>query len=72
MDDLPRRRGCGSSPMPAHDPGRDEAVAAVAAMLAHASTLPVVLAGPDAESLLAKAHGRPLVVVHARDMDSAT
>ena len=42
-------------------------VAAAAAMLRHSTTLPVVLAGPDAESLLAKAYGRPLVVVHVKD-----
>ena len=68
MDELPPPARMRLVPMPAHDPGRDEAVAAVNAMLAHDSTLPIVLAGPDAESLLAKAHGRPLVVVHVRDM----
>jgi hypothetical protein len=69
MDELPPPPRLKLVPMPAHDPGRDDAVHAVKAMLAHRSTLPIVLAGPDAESLLAKAHGRPLVVVHARDMD---
>ena len=33
------------------------------------SDLPVVLCGPDAEALLAKAYGRPLVVAHVRDME---
>ena len=42
------------------------------AMLAHPSALPVVLAGPDAEALVAKAYGRPLVVAHMREIDSAT
>ena len=42
-----------------------------AAMLAHPSTLPVVLAGPDAEALVAKAYGRALVVAHIREIDSA-
>src|SRR5919109_3529295 len=58
-------------PHPGHDPGRDEAVAALAATLAHPSSLPVVLAGPDAEALVAKAYGRPLVVAHIREIDSA-
>ena len=35
---------------------------AVAAMLSRPSDLPVVLCGPDAEALLAKAYGRPIVV----------
>ena len=29
-----------------------------------------MLAGPDAESLVAKAHGRPLVVAHVRELDN--
>jgi AAA+ superfamily predicted ATPase len=57
-------------PMPVHDPGREHAVAMARAMLEHETTLPVVLAGPDAEALLAKAYGRPLVVVHVRDIDN--
>jgi hypothetical protein len=57
-------------PMPAHDPGRDDAVNTIQAILSRPSHLPVVLAGPDAESLLAKATGRPLVVVHVRDMEN--
>ena len=40
-------------------------------MLAHPSSLPIVLAGPDAEALVAKAHGRALVVAHIREIDSA-
>ena len=54
--------------LPAHDPGRVEAVETVAALLARASHLPVVLAGPDADSLLAVALGHPLVAVHVRDL----
>ncbi len=54
--------------LPGHDPGRADAVAAVAAMLRRPSRLPVVLAGPDAEALLATAYGLPLVVVPARDL----
>ena len=40
----------------------------MAALLARPSTLPVVLAGPDADTLLAKAYGRPLVAVHVKDL----
>jgi ATPase family associated with various cellular activities (AAA)/Winged helix domain, variant len=69
MDELPPPPRVRLVAMPAHDPGRDEAVRAVRAMLRHDTHLPIVLAGPDAESLLAKAHERPLVVVHARDME---
>jgi ATPase family associated with various cellular activities (AAA)/Winged helix domain, variant len=69
MDELPTPVRLRLVPMPSHDPGRGEAVAAVRAMLRHETDLPIVLAGPDAESLLAKAHGHPLVVVHARDID---
>ena len=43
------------------------------ALLARPSHLPVVLAGPDADSLLATAYGRPLVAVaRARPRASAT
>jgi ATPase family associated with various cellular activities (AAA) len=54
--------------LPAHAPGRDEAVATVAALLSRPSHLPVVLAGPDADALLATALGRPLIAVHVRDL----
>ena len=56
--------------LPAHAPGRDEAVAIVTALLRRESHLPIVLAGPDADSLLATAFGRPLVAVHVRDLDA--
>ena len=69
MDELPAPSRLRLVPMPVHDPGREAQVSAVGAMLANPSTLPIVLAGPDAESLLAKAYGRPLVVVHVRDME---
>ena len=69
IDELPAPARVRLVPLPAHDPGRDEAVAAVAAMLSRPTHLPVVLAGPDAEPLLAKAFGRHLVVVHVRDME---
>ena len=69
LDDLPAPSRLRLVDLPAHDPGRHEHVAAVAAMLARPSELPVVLCGPDAEALLAKAYGRPLVVAHVRDME---
>ena len=53
---------------PAHDPGREAAVATMTALLERPSHLPVVLAGPDADSLLSIALGRPLVAVHVRDL----
>jgi hypothetical protein len=70
MDDLPAPLKLRLVPMPAHDPGREEAVSTVTAMLSRPSALPVVIAGPDAESLLAKATGRPLVVADVRDMEN--
>src|SRR5215207_9589667 len=71
MDDPPAGGRLRMVARPDHDPGRDEAVAALAATLAQPSTLPVVLAGPDAEALVAKAYGRALVVAHIREIDSA-
>jgi hypothetical protein len=53
---------------PGHDPGRTAAVETMVALLARPSTRPVVLAGPDADALLAKAYGRPLVAVHVKDL----
>jgi len=69
LDELPAPTRLRLVPLPAHDPGRHDHVAAVAAMLSRPSELPVVLCGPDAEALLAKAYGRPLVVAHVRDME---
>jgi AAA+ superfamily predicted ATPase len=71
MDDPPAGGRLRMVAHPEHDPGRDEAVAALAAMLAQPSTLPVVLAGPDAEALVAKAYARALVVAHIREIDVA-
>ena len=45
-------------------------MATITALLARSSHLPVVLAGPDADSLLATAFGRGLVAVHVRDLDN--
>ncbi|HWM09531.1 MAG TPA: ATP-binding protein [Solirubrobacteraceae bacterium] len=71
LDELPAPAGVRVVPTPAHDPGREAIVETVAELVRRDSTLPLVVAGPDAESLLARAHGRPLVVVHARDLESA-
>jgi hypothetical protein len=54
--------------LPVHAPGREEAVEIVAALLSRPSHLPVVLAGPDADSLLATAFAKPLIAVHVRDL----
>src|SRR4051794_33170333 len=56
--------------LPAHDPGREAALATIGALLARPSHLPIVLAGPDADSLLATAFGQPLVALHVRDLES--
>ena len=63
------RPGCGWSSCPSHAPGRQEAVETMAALLARESHLPIVLAGPDADTLIATALGRPMVAVHVRDLD---
>ena len=39
------------------------------ALLSRPSHLPVVIAGPDADSLLSMAIGRPLVALHVKDLD---
>src|SRR3954466_2841047 len=68
MDESPQPPRLRIVALPAHDPGREESVQMIAALLARASKLPIVLAGPDADSLLATALGRPLVAVHVRDI----
>src|SRR4051812_28865334 len=68
MDESPAPTRLRMVNTPVHDPGRDEAVTTMAALLARPSTLPVVLAGPDADTLLAKAFGKQLVSVHVKDM----
>ena len=68
MDESPQPTRLRMIELPAHDPGRPQAVETVAALLARPSHLPIVLAGPDADSLLATALGRPLVAVHVRDL----
>ena len=53
---------------PVHDPGRGDAVRMLAELLRRPSHLPIVLAGPDADSLLSVAYGKPLVAIHVRDL----
>src|SRR3954464_5395665 len=68
MDESPGPTRLRMVDTPVHDPGRTEAVTTMAALLARPSTLPVVLAGPDADTLLAKAFGKQLVSVHVKDI----
>ena len=70
MDELARAARCASWRCPAHDPGpRRGGACRARAALAHEPRCRSSSPGPDAESLLAKAHGRPLVVVHVRDLE---
>jgi len=68
MDESPAPTRLRMVNTPVHDPGRTEAVETMAALLARPSTLPVVIAGPDADTLLAKAYDRQLVAVHVKDI----
>jgi hypothetical protein len=55
-------------PALARDPGRAETVGRLAALLACDPPLPVIVAGPDAASLVATAVGRPLLVTDVREL----
>ena len=68
MDESPQPTRLRMVELPAHHPGRESCVETMRALLARASRLPIVLAGPDADTLLATAYGRPLVAVHVRDI----
>ena len=68
MDESPTPTRLRMVEPPVHAPGREDAVEMVSALLARPSRLPVVLAGPDADSLLATALKRPLVAAHIRDL----
>jgi hypothetical protein len=69
MDELTQPARLRFVELPAHAPGREEAVAIAVELLARPSRLPVIMAGPDADALLATAYGRPLVAVQVRDID---
>jgi hypothetical protein len=49
---------------PDHHPGRSETLEEIRALIGHQTSLPVVVAGPDAERLLATAMGGPLLLVN--------
>jgi hypothetical protein len=58
---------------PAHEPGRDATVAELRALLERDSRIPIVVCGPDAPILLARALGRGLLLAGAgRAGDQAT
>jgi winged helix domain-containing protein/ATPase family protein associated with various cellular activities (AAA) len=59
-------------PPPAYDPGRSATVEELRGALAVDSTLAVVVAGPDADAILAMALGRPLAVLDAAQVPDAT
>jgi len=56
-----------SLPAPEHDPGRAASIAELRGLLERESPIPVVVAGPDAPSLVASALRRPLLLVAAAD-----
>lgn len=58
-------------PLGLHEPGRPDTISQLTALLAADSHLPVVVAGPDASSLVARALGRPLLLANIRDVESA-
>ncbi|HEY4346858.1 MAG TPA: ATP-binding protein [Gaiellaceae bacterium] len=58
-------------PIPEHDPGRAATIDALRPLLSARSRLPVLVSGSDAESLLAKAFDRPLLMVDAVDSTDA-
>lgn len=57
-----RAAGLRRVPVPEHDPGREEAVAQLRTLLAAEASIPVVVAGADAEAVIAYAGRRPLLV----------
>ena len=54
-------------PVPEHDPGRAGTIAHLRPLLAAESRLPLLVVGPDAESLLAAALERPILLVDVVD-----
>ena len=55
-------------PVPPESPGRDESVAEIAGFLTAPTQLPLVVAGPDAAALVARAAGRPLLLTDVREL----
>ena len=68
MDESPQPTRLRMVELPVHTPGREASVATMTALLQRPSHLPIVLAGPDADTLIATAFGRPLVAAHVRDI----
>ena len=54
--------------LPAEAPGRDETVAEIRSMLAAPTSLPLVVAGADADTLVSHAAGRPLLLCNVREL----
>jgi hypothetical protein len=54
-------------PVPEHDPGRSRTVDELRPLLAAETRLPLLVVGPDCESILAKALDRPLLLVDVVD-----
>jgi hypothetical protein len=67
LDESTRDGRLGREPLPAYDPGRDEAVHELRAFLGADTRLPLIVVGQDAPAVLAVALGRPLVLVDAAD-----
>jgi SpoVK/Ycf46/Vps4 family AAA+-type ATPase len=55
-------------PVPSDSPGREESMAEIAGFLGAATKLPLVVAGPDAAALVARASGCALLLVDVRDL----
>jgi ATPase family associated with various cellular activities (AAA) len=58
-------------PLAAHDPGRPETIVQLTSLLKADTRLPIVVAGPDAPSLVAAGVGRPLLLANIRDLENA-
>jgi hypothetical protein len=58
-------------PLPGYEPGRSAAVAELRGLLAAESQLPLLVAGPDAPTLLAVALEQPLLLADAADASDA-
>ncbi len=70
--DQPRTDGRLRRPVPPPvDPGRSALVEELRGLLRRRAPLPIVVAGPDADSLVQFALGRPLLVAAIRDIDNA-
>jgi hypothetical protein len=67
LDDPPVDGRLRRVPLPEVDPGRPAAVEELRPLLPAQSRLPILVAGPDAEAILAVALGRPLLLVDVSD-----